>query len=59
MKNLVIAVIAVMFVVGLSSCASQEQCWAYRSSGKFKYNNNKNRPSVAGAMNRHSAKLRY
>lgn len=53
----------IVFIVGvvftLASCASSEPCAAYRGSGNYKYNNNVKRPSVAGAMNRPRAKLRY
>lgn len=51
-------VVAVIYVVSVSSCATQETCWAYRDTTK-KYNNNKKRPSIAGAMNKKRAKLVY
>lgn len=50
-------VMVVGFALSLTSCASTETCWAYKSTSK--YNNSKKRPSVAGAMNRERAKLAY
>lgn len=52
-----IFVIAVIYVASMSSCASQEKCWAYRDTAK--YNHSKKRPSVAGAMNKKRAKIVY
>lgn len=57
MKKAILFVIAVIYVVSVSSCATQETCWAYRSTTK--YNKSKNRPSVAGAMNHKRAKVVY
>ena len=60
MKNLIVVIVGLIIAVGASSCSTQEKCWAYReSSPKYKYNNHKHRPSIAGAMNKHRAKLRY
>jgi hypothetical protein len=58
MKKVIFAVLVVGYALSMSSCASSEQCWAYRDVGS-KYNNNKKRPSVAGAINKPRAKIRY
>jgi hypothetical protein len=58
MKKILLAVMVVGYALSMTSCASSEPCWAYRDV-KGKYNNHKKRPSVAGAMNNHRAKLRY
>jgi hypothetical protein len=59
MKKLIIMLLAVGYVFSMTSCASSESCWAYRDVGSQKFNNNKHRPSVAGAMNKKRAKIRY
>lgn len=57
-KNKMLMIIMLLgFAFAMSSCATSEPCWAYRDTKK--YNNHKHRPSVAGAMNKHNAKLRY
>lgn len=57
-KNAILAVLFLFAIsVALPSCAPTEQCWAYKTTSK--YNDNKKRPSVAGAMNKKRAKLRY
>jgi len=59
MKKLMLMLLAVGYVVSMTSCSSTEQCWAYRDVGSHKYNNNKHRPSVAAAKGLKRAKLRY
>ena len=56
--------LAILFLFALSiilpSCSPTQDCWAYRNCGtKNHYNNSKHRPSVAGAMGKKRAKLRY
>lgn len=57
MKKILMIAMVVGFALSLTSCATSEQCWAYKSTNK--YNNSKKRPSVAGAMNKERAKLAY
>jgi len=59
MKKVILAVLVIGYALSMTSCAPTEQCWAYRDVGNHKYNNHKKRPSVAGAMNKPRAKLRY
>ena len=59
MKKLLLILMVVGYALTLTSCSTTEDCWAYRDCAKNHYNNSKNRPSVAGAMGKHRAKLRY
>lgn len=48
-KNIIIAIIATIAIGSLSSCASTEQCWAYKSCSSVKAKHSKG--SVGYARN--------
>jgi hypothetical protein len=58
MKNLILMLLAVGYIVSMTSCSTQENCWAYRDVSKYQYNNSKHRPSVAISKGRKKMKLR-
>ena len=59
MKKLLLILTVVGYALSLSSCASTEQCWAYRDVSKYRYNNNKNRPSVAISKGKKRMRIPY